>query len=319
MDDKAPLELDRALRRLAHVSGTQAFDPLLSISWSDLSPDDLSASWEVPPADPIRQLNGYAGLTTEQRVALGRLRLGDLFLTAVEFERGLQRALLAHADGLDPGSAEFDFLYYEISEEARHSQMFGRFSHTVGTSPGALDAIRATMSRASYVDAAGEAPELMFIGALAGEEAIDGLQREILSRHDVAIHPVLRDICNIHVREEARHLSYARLYLRKAVPSLSARRRRRLELVAAPLILETAWLMVAPLPGLLGAFDLNAGAPRKGPVADLFAARTFAVTQRLRELCTELGLWPSWAPADGPSWLASSGRSGPRVWPADRL
>jgi len=60
------------------------------------------------------------------------------------------------------------------------------------------------------------------------------------------IHPLLRRIIQIHVTEEARHLCFAREYLRHRVTGLA--RHRRLQLaIGAPLILaRMAQLMMRP-------------------------------------------------------------------------
>ena len=53
-------------------------------------------------------------------------------------------------------------------------------------------------------------PELFFVFVLAGEDPIDHAQRQTLHRNRADIHPLLRRIMQIHVTEEARHLSFAR-------------------------------------------------------------------------------------------------------------
>ena len=62
-------------------------------------------------------------------------------------------------------------------------------------------------------------PELFFIFVLGGEDPIDHVQRETL-RSERELHPLLERIMRIHVTEEARHLSFARHYLKREVPKL---------------------------------------------------------------------------------------------------
>src|SRR5438270_8949384 len=74
-------------------------------------------------------------------------------------------------------------------------------------------------------------PELFFLFVLGGEEPIDYVQRqELRGGHDV--HPLLERIMRIHVTEEARHLSFARHYLKRNVPKLGWFRRTMLALAS---------------------------------------------------------------------------------------
>jgi hypothetical protein len=62
-------------------------------------------------------------------------------------------------------------------------------------------------------------PYAFFIGVLAGEEPIDHTQKAILrSRNDLP--PVLSRVMEIHVAEEARHISFAHHYIRRNAPRL---------------------------------------------------------------------------------------------------
>ncbi|MHB8594324.1 MAG: diiron oxygenase, partial [Acidimicrobiales bacterium] len=93
-----------------------------------------------------------------------------------------------------------------------------------------------------------------------------------------------------HVTEEARHLSFARQYLKREVPKLGWLRRRILA-DAAPLLLGTmARVMVFPSRHMVHHYGI--------PPAQLRQARRSAEGRRLltesvakpRRLCTELGL-----------------------------
>ena len=72
---------------------------------------------------------------------------------------------------------------------------------------------------------------------LGGEDPIDHVQRETL-RSGRDLHPLFEMIMRHHVTEEARHLSFARHYLKAQTPQLS-RGRKAVMAVATPLILGT--------------------------------------------------------------------------------
>jgi hypothetical protein len=95
----------------------------------------------------------------------------------------------------------------------------------------------------------------------------------------------------IHVTEEARHLSFARHYLKRTVPGLPRRRRIRLA-VAAPVILGTmAQMMLKPSRQLVARYSI----PR-AVVAEAYTrnprhrADTVASLAKVRKLCDDLGL-----------------------------
>ncbi|WP_218720978.1 diiron oxygenase, partial [Nocardia sp. MH4] len=63
-------------------------------------------------------------------------------------------------------------------------------------------------------------PELFFTMILGGEEPIDHLQKSLL-RAGVDLHPMVQRVMQIHVAEEARHISFAHEYLRRNVPGMN--------------------------------------------------------------------------------------------------
>jgi hypothetical protein len=139
-------------------------------------------------------------------------------------------------------------------------------------------------------------PELFFVFVLAGEDPIDYVQRRTLRKNRSDIHPLLRRIMQIHVTEEARHMSFARHNLGKRVPKLSTIRKARLA-VCIPLILGgMARIMMAASPQIAREYHIpreviNA-AYRKNPVQH---RRMHEASAKLLSLCDELGLVNRWS------------------------
>ncbi|MFL6061721.1 MAG: diiron oxygenase, partial [Marmoricola sp.] len=77
---------------------------------------------------------------------------------------------------------------------------------------------------------------VFFMGVLAGEEPIDHLQKAIL-REGEAMHPLLQRIMQIHIAEEARHISFAHEYLKRNVPKVGRVRKAVLS-VTFPVIMR---------------------------------------------------------------------------------
>jgi hypothetical protein len=105
------------------------------------------------------------------------------------------------------------------------------------------------------------------------------------------VHPLLRRVMQIHVTEEARHICFAREYLRQHVPALPLRRRVSL-MVQAPLLLaEMAHQMMRPSPHVVRTYRMPAAvvdeAFRRNPTHRAFVAESL---DGVRQLCAELGL-----------------------------
>src|SRR5207244_9099772 len=105
------------------------------------------------------------------------------------------------------------------------------------------------------------------------------------------IHPLLKRIMQIHVTEEARHLCFARHYLKRHVPQLGVVRRAVLA-VRAPLILAVmAQLMMRPSREIVRTYGIP-----KEVVAEAYTrnprhrAETVEALRKVRELCVELGI-----------------------------
>jgi len=137
-------------------------------------------------------------------------------------------------------------------------------------------------------------PELFFVFVLAGEEPIDQMQRRALRERQWR-HPLAQRISQIHVIEEARHMSFARAYLLRHVPRLGFLRKNLLAL-RSPLILgNTATLMLEPSGQFVHRYrvprDVIRAAYRDNPVYAAIRRDSLAKT---RQLCRELGLleWP---------------------------
>ena len=285
--------------RLSIVSGRHATDPMVELDWGSFDRiEHAPGSWGRPD-DPVMEAPQVAALAPDDRAQWERRRLADVLVTAVTFERALQQALLAYAGTLETGSAELRYLYYEVVEEARHSQMFDRLATLLG-GPGEGIAERVTSAiRPTFQREAVDFPEVLFLIALAGEEPFDVLQRRTAASSTA--HPLLRAVCNLHVREEARHVAYARRALMERLGDLPRKRRRRLSLLAPIVVHEIAWLMLAPTPGHLRDVDIRLSADRDGPLLAALVAVVEDATANLRSFCEGLGIWTV-PPATG-TWV----------------
>jgi hypothetical protein len=105
-------------------------------------------------------------------------------------------------------------------------------------------------------------PELFFFFVLGGEEPIDFAQKQTI-KSGRPLHPLVKRIMQIHITEEARHLCFARNYLQRAVPALSAFKKWRLRL-AIPVLLGTmARMMLQPSSAMIARYQIPASVIRE--------------------------------------------------------
>ena len=134
---------------------------------------------------------------------------------------------------------------------------------------------------------------MLFIYALGGEEPIDHAQRSALARGHKP-HPVSDRMSRIHITEEARHIAFARAYLRLNVPKLSPEKRDEMSLTV-PVILGTmARMMLEPPQHIIDVYGIPEQVMQEAFVdSALHRERVVGSMVDLRELCEELGLMPA--------------------------
>jgi P-aminobenzoate N-oxygenase AurF len=244
------------LGRLSRQSVEKHFDAYADIAWDDpdWAIDAADPRWELAPDAPLAGTDWYRSLPAETRSRLGLHLIVANMKAGLQFENILERGLLEYAFALPDGSAEFRYAYHEVIEESQHSLMFQEFVNRSGLEAPGLTWDLRWGSRA-VVKMARRFPAMFFVFVLGGEDPIDHVQRTTL-RSGRELHPLLERIMRIHVTEEARHLSFARQYLRHHVPQLPGWRRRMLT-VQAPLVLATmASVMMRPPGAIVRAYDI---------------------------------------------------------------
>ena len=298
MTDIVDLEQEQAsdrfaelLARLSRQSVEKHFDAYADIAWDDpdWAIDPADPRWELAPDAPLAGTAWYRSLPPETRARLGLHLVVSNMKAGLQFENILERGLLEYAFALPDRAPEFRYAYHEIIEESQHSLMFQEFVNRSGLdAPGLTWDLK--LGSRMVIQMARRFPAMFFVFVLGGEDPIDHVQRTIL-RSGRELHPLVERIMRIHVTEEARHLSFARQYLRHHVPQLSAWRRRALT-IQAPVVLATmASVMMRPPRHIVRAYDIPAdvvreaygpGTPSRQQVRDsLRKVRSLLVSLRL--------------------------------------
>ncbi len=279
--DAAP-DRERVAERLIESSLKLSFDPQVDIAWDE----PFEGSWFVP--ERLVSLYGtplWDRMSETQRKELSRHEAVSMLCAGYWFELILDQILVRHLWREDPASAHARFALTEVGDETRHSLMFMRMVAKMG---GAGDYgfdrrgrrwgwLLKTLARG------GEG----FAAALIAEEILDAGQREVV--REPTCEPLFRELCRIHVTEEARHVSYARDELARRVAAMGPLRREwsRLVTLLSGRVIQDA--MVDPR--VYAAVGLDpAEAVRAAARNPARRAAGYRLTRRLVRVLTEAGL-----------------------------
>jgi hypothetical protein len=237
----------RLVERLSAASVRRRWEAYRDIDWDDpaLHMDGDDPRWRLPSWDPVGAAVWYLDQPHQAQSRLGLLRVVTLLKVGIEFEALLQRGLLQFASTLPDRHPAFRYVYHEIAEEAQHSMMFQELVNRSGVDvPASSDWVGSLFGAISGEEDGDWC--MFFLAALTAEHVFDQLQRRLLGTGP--LHPLFRRICEIHIAEEARHLSFARAFLREAVP-VQPDDRRRLMCFRAPFVVErmTRHIMSPPV------------------------------------------------------------------------
>jgi hypothetical protein len=284
-------EYGRLLVRLSHQSVVKHFDAYADIEWDGpefrIDPED--PRWELPSDDVLGGTAWYRSQPPAVRARIGLHMMATFMKIGLQFEGVLKRGLLEYALALPNGAPEFRYAYHELIEEAQHSLMFQEFVNRTGFDIPGL-AWWQRLGARQVIRFGRTFPELFFIFVLGGEDPIDHVQRTAL-RNGRALHPLLRRIMQIHVTEEARHLCFARHYLKRNVGRLGPVRRFVLSRRAPFILAIMAQLMMRPSAQIVRTYGIPraviAEAYTRNPI---HRARTLEALAKVRTLLVELGL-----------------------------
>ncbi len=203
---------DTTLLSQLNVNSEPYHDPLAQLEWHSLSLDDywlprsaLSlngvAEFEQVPESVKKRLSQYE--------FIGFIQAG-IWLEGIFVER-LGRTLKHTASLL-----EYAYHLHEIREEAGHSLMFLKLMEKSG-----LHLPAAAFHRPRFADFMGRhAPvnaALFWLAVVIGEEVTDRLNRHVRAHGDPGLNPLVRQMCTLHIIDEARHIARARSALESSL------------------------------------------------------------------------------------------------------
>lgn len=273
---------DSALLTQLSANSEAYRDPLAQLDWEALSLDE--------PWLPASALSLAGVPAFEAQPALVQRRLSQYeFIHFIEAGLWLERIFIQRLGAMlrhTTAHAAYAYHLHEIREEAGHSLMFLKLMDRSGLHlPCAAPPRMADwMGRHWPVDSI-----LFWLAATLGEEVPDKLNRHIRT-HGAGVNPLIRQMCTLHLMDEARHIARARAELEARAAGLSTLERAWLTPLASWLIRTFARHFYLPRPvvyelsGLTPGLDWQRKA-RANPVRIAFVRDALAPTLRVLTQC----------------------------------
>lgn len=278
---------EQRLESLSLLSVRRRQDPFTAVPWDDpeMALDAHPETWELPSSDPLGSTAWYQGQSAAQRQRVGRQVTLYMAASGLTVECFLQQGLAHLAAHMPPSAPELRYVQHEIIEEGQHILMFRELVVRAGVE------FPAFPWAGWFSDAAAryskEAPELFLLAVMAAEEPFDHMQREMLQ--GATGHPLVRRVCAVHVADEARHLSFARLFIARRFRGLDARGQRQVRDLTPLVIPQISQLFFQPV-GLTE----RCGVPPEVVEAiysdEAVRPRVATAVARLTRFCEEVGI-----------------------------
>lgn len=195
---------DLPLLNQLSVNSEPYHDPLARLNWGELNLHDY---W-LPPA--ALSLAGLPAFECKDELIRRRLSQYEFvnFIQAGLWLEGLFIERLGKTLKHTESMAEYAYCLHEIREESGHSLMFLKLMEKSG-----LHLPAKSFHRPWLADLLGRhAPlhsRLFWLAVVIGEEVPDRLNRYVRAHGD-GVNPLIKDMCRLHIIDEARHIARAR-------------------------------------------------------------------------------------------------------------
>jgi hypothetical protein len=202
------------LQHIVDAAHRKSFDPYKSIDWN--VPFDLERFYLPPDMVSLYGTPMWDQMSREEQVKLSMHEACSALATGIWFENLLSFKMMDYLIDVSPHDPHFYWMQIEVADECRHSMMFGELiKHAqVPWYKPRFSSLFAFFTK--YLT-----PKLsMILGVLAAEAVTDYLNRRVIA--DPECHPAMRELSKIHMVEEARHLGYARQWLKENWPRIGS-------------------------------------------------------------------------------------------------
>ena len=233
-------KLDSPLLKQLSINSEPYHDPLTQLPWKMLS---LNNFWL--PSSAL-SLTGLPAFELEPDAIQRRLSQYEFvnFIQAGLWLEGIFVERLSKTLKQTESLAEYAYNLHEMREEAGHSLMFLKLMAQSG-----LDLPAGNFHRPWLADFLGRHARanstLFWLAVVIGEAVPDRLNRHVRTHGD-AINPLIKQMCRLHIMDEARHIARARSALEQGLVQTSAFTRALLTPLARRLIAQFARAFYLP-------------------------------------------------------------------------
>ncbi len=201
---RKPVDMQRSAGRLLRAAAEKFYDAEIDIDWD--SPWEEGKYYLPEHRVSLYGTKLWERMSDEQKAELGRHEIVSILSFGIYAENLLSSALLRTSAKGALTDQRALYALNEIGDEARHSTMFARLINKTGVAPYRLP--KGFLSFAKILHVVPLGPSVSGATLLI-EEILDRAQREAMN--DPKMQPHLRQLMKIHVLEEARHITFARL------------------------------------------------------------------------------------------------------------
>lgn len=272
---------DPSLVRHLNAAAEPYRDPVARVRWEALCLEDF---WLPREALSLYGLSAFDALEEAAQRRLSQYEFLGILRAGLWFE-GLFMARLARRLRQPLPLANHLYLLRELREEAGHSLMFLTLMDKSGLA--LPEGHRPLPPSAEWLGQwlPVDSP-LFWLAVLIGEDVPDKLNRYLRQQPEGAVNPAVRDICLMHMMDEARHLAFARRTLEAGLARLGPTRRRWMGWLLNRLLRLMAEAMFFPQAALYEAAGLTPGhhwraLARSNPHRREFVRRLLGPTTRL--------------------------------------
>lgn len=198
-------------------------DPLVRLNWDEL---DLNRPWLPEEAISLFGLPEYTTLPETIRNRLSQFEFTGFIQAGIWLEAIFIERLSKNLKNTQ-STQELAYYLHEIREESGHSLMFLKLMENSGLRlPGIW------RNRPFIADFLGRHTPLnstlFWLAVTIGEEVPDRLNRYIRTQGQNKVDPVIRQMCTLHIIDEARHIAHARSALERSLAHCSKLERKLL-------------------------------------------------------------------------------------------
>lgn len=275
---------DPTATRLLRSSARHSYDPAIDIDWD--APLAEGLYFAPPERISLYGTKMWDDLSEEQRIELSKHEMCSIASVGLWFEIILMQMVLRDVYDQDPRTERAQYSLIEIGDECRHSVMFAKMVERCGVPAYGAQRRVHQMGRAFKALGGGVSG---YASILVAEEILDRLQRETIK--DERVQPLARMVSRIHVLEEARHMTFAREQVERAVPGLS----RKALLAHQVVIAQTCFMVARSLvhPAVYEAVGLDPQEARRVALSNPHYQATMAwAGERVLSFLDEQGLVP---------------------------